>query len=139
MTDLRSDETKYLDAEIARAVMRERGQCATALRDARAEATRMRSYNEGLAKIQTGMEAKIERLQVAARQAKAWLLLPANHDLSGSDAVYIALDEACPDEQAPQAYKWICESCGTVSGDKQCDCTKFDRAGRFVPFDGQSS
>ena len=118
--DLRSDETKYWHAEIARAV---------AERDA--EVARLRSYNEGLAKIQTGMEAEIERLRAALQD-----IATGGHSTlrSAIHRATIALDN----EQAPQAYKWICESCGTLSNDQTCDCTKFGRPGRFVPFDGQA-
>jgi len=38
-------------------------------------------------------------------------------------------------EQASQSYKWICESCGTLSNDQMCDCTKFGRPGKFIPFE----
>jgi hypothetical protein len=36
-----------------------------------------------------------------------------------------------------QKQMW-CESCGTVSNDGSCDCTKFGRAAKFVPYDEQS-
>lgn len=66
----------------------------------RAENTQYLEDAVETAKMVAEQRDEIARLRAAIRKAQIWMLLPEQIDLSGSDAVYNALDEVYTYEQS---------------------------------------
>jgi hypothetical protein len=83
--------------------------------------------------------AEIERLRVALKEIARRM----PKILTGADGHCgdIAMSMGIIARDALSGYEptrmW-CESCGRISSDGTCDCTKFGRAPKFVPYDEQS-
>lgn len=83
----------------------------------------------------TALKAKVERLRAALEDARN--ALHNDFEPDNQSNAYKRASRALEASRDEQSWKWICESCGTLSNDKRCDCTKFGRPGKFIPFEAK--